>query len=109
MDCWDTHSKAVTDQFDRPLLKTLFRYYRNKDALLTETMPDDGERRRNKNFKFQRLINTGKTMQASKVENYRYTVEFTSHPVWYVVQALPYLSQQRYPSARNIFNTFYSN
>jgi hypothetical protein len=77
--------------------------------LVTETMPMTVKGGQTKTFMFQQLINTEKTMQASKVDSYRYTVEFTSHPVWYVVQALPYLSQPRYPSAQNIFNVFYSN
>ncbi len=77
--------------------------------LVTETMPITVKGGQSGTFKFDKLINTGKTMQASAVDNYRYTVEFTSHPVWYAVQALPYLSQPRYPSANNIFNVYYSN
>ncbi len=77
--------------------------------LVTETMPMTVKGGETKTFKFDRLIINGKTMQAAAIDNYSYTVEFTSHPVWYAVQALPYLAHPGYPSAQNIFNAFYSN
>ncbi len=77
--------------------------------LVTETLPMNIKGHSTKTFKFTKLINAGKNIQAEAVDNYRYTVEFTSHPVWYGVQALPYLAKPRYESAQNIFNRYYAN
>ncbi|HSN50626.1 MAG TPA: hypothetical protein VLR52_05295, partial [Bacteroidales bacterium] len=43
------------------------------------------------------------------LKNYRLTLEFTSNPVWFAIQALPTLDEPKYPTADNIFNAFYTN
>jgi hypothetical protein len=48
-------------------------------------------------------------MMASTCQNYRYTVEFTSNPAWYAIQALPYLSEPTVESASNLFHAYYTN
>ena len=77
--------------------------------LVTETMPMSVKGNSTQTFHFDKLINSGKTMQAAAIDNYRYTVEFSSHPIWYVVQALPYLAKPKYESAQNLFNRYYAN
>jgi len=74
--------------------------------MVTETMPlavrGDGTH----TFKMEKLLHsdTSKTLRQQGV-----TVEFTSKPVWYAVQALPYLMEYPYQCAEQVFNRFYAN
>lgn len=74
--------------------------------MVTETMPlavrGDGTH----TFKMEKLLHsdTSQTLRQHGV-----TVEFTSKPVWYAVQALPYLMEYPYQCAEQVFNRFYAN
>lgn len=74
--------------------------------LVTETlplnMPGDGSR----SFKLDKLLQSGSSETLSQ---YALTVEFTPNPVWYAVQALPYLMEYPYECAEQTFNRFYAN
>ena len=73
--------------------------------LVTESMPLPIRGKGTKNFKFEKLINnTSKTLK-----HYNYTLEMTSNPAWYAVQALPYLSEYPYECAEQTFSRFYAN
>ena len=37
------------------------------------------------------------------------TVEYTSNPAWYAVQALPYLMEYPYDCAEQTWNRYYAN
>jgi len=65
-------------------------------------MPGDGAR----NFKWERLLQSG---NSETLNNHALTVEFSSNPAWYAVQALPYLMEYPYECAEQIFNRFYAN
>jgi uncharacterized protein YfaS (alpha-2-macroglobulin family) len=41
--------------------------------------------------------------------NYGLTVEYTTNPAWYAVQALPYLMEYPYECTEQTFNRFYAN
>lgn len=41
--------------------------------------------------------------------NLRLVLQYTNHPVWYAIQALPYLQQQENASIDLVFNRFYAN
>jgi len=73
--------------------------------LVTETMPlpvKGGER---KEFVFGSMQrNTSNTLSHE-----RYTLEFTSNPVWYAVQSLPYLMEYPYDCTEQIFSRYYAN
>jgi len=43
------------------------------------------------------------------VRNYRLSLEYTSNPAWYAVQALPYLMEYPYECAEQIFSRYYAN
>jgi len=47
--------------------------------------------------------------QAHEVENKRLTIEFTTNPIWYAVQALPTLSAPENENAIDFFTAFYVN
>ncbi len=78
-------------------------------VLVTETMPMYVNARGNKKYQFKKLINQGKTASLSTLKNFRYTLEFTSNPAWYAIQALPYLSEPTNQSASNLFRAWYAN
>ena len=74
--------------------------------LVTETMPLPMRGSGTKDFEFEKLINSGKSETLS---NYGLTVEYTTNPAWYAVQALPYLMEYPYECAEQTFNRYYAN
>ena len=42
-------------------------------------------------------------------KNYKLTLEFTSNPAWYAIQALPYMMEYPYECAEQVFDRFYAN
>jgi uncharacterized protein YfaS (alpha-2-macroglobulin family) len=74
--------------------------------LVTESMPINVRGNTTKTFDFEKLEKSG----ASKtLRNQSLTFEFTSNPVWYAVQALPYLMEYTYECAEQTFSRFYAN
>src|SRR6185369_7015872 len=61
--------------------------------LVTETMPLPMRGTGTKNFNFDKLLKSG---SSESLQNYAVTVEYTSNPAWYAVQALPYLMEYPY-------------
>ena len=74
--------------------------------LVTETMPLPMRGDGTKDFKFEKLINSNKS---ETLTNYGLTVEYTTNPAWYAVQALPYLMEYPYECAEQNFNRYYAN
>jgi hypothetical protein len=74
--------------------------------LVTETMPLNMRGTGTKNFKFDKLLNSG---NSETLQNYSLTVEYTSNPAWYAVQALPYLMEYPYECAEQTWNRYYAN
>lgn len=74
--------------------------------LVTETMPLPMRGTGTKNFTFEKLLNSGKS---ETLQNYSLTVEYTSNPAWYAVQALPYLMEYPYDCAEQTWNRYYAN
>lgn len=74
---------------------------------ITESLPlyqrGDGK----KEYSFTKLIESDKA--AGNLQTQSVTVEYTANPVWYVVQALPYLKDYKYDCAEQIFNSYYAN
>lgn len=74
--------------------------------LVTETMALPVRAKQSKQFEFNRL----KDLSASPtLQHHRLTLEYTSNPAWYAVQALPYLMEYPYDCTEQIFNRFYAN
>ncbi|HEV8084517.1 MAG TPA: alpha-2-macroglobulin family protein [Chitinophagaceae bacterium] len=74
--------------------------------LVTETMPLPMRGEGTKDFKFEKLINSGRS---ETLNNYGLTVEYTTNPAWYAVQALPYLMEYPYECTEQTFNRYYAN
>jgi uncharacterized protein YfaS (alpha-2-macroglobulin family) len=75
--------------------------------LVTESMPMPLKGNQTRTFKFEKLINSGTGSKTLK--NHKFTLEFSSNPTWYAVQALPYIMESELESADNIFNRYYAN
>ncbi len=58
-----------------------------------------------KQFEFSKLLH----QQSTTLQHQAITVEYTSNPVWYAVQSLPYVMQYPYECAEQTFNRFFAN
>ena len=56
--------------------------------LVTESLPLHMRGDGTKEFTFEKLLKSGKS---STLTNYGVTVEYSTNPAWYAVQAIPYL------------------
>ena len=74
--------------------------------LVTEAIPLPIRGKQSKEFKLDKLLNSGKS---ATMKNFKLTLEFTSNPAWYAVQALPYLMENTYESSENLFTRYYAN
>ncbi len=74
-------------------------------TLVTETLPLPIRGKQSKEFTFEKLVNNTSTT----LRNQRYTLEFTSNPAWYAIQALPYLIEYPYECSEQTFSRFYAN
>ncbi|HEY6502346.1 MAG TPA: alpha-2-macroglobulin family protein [Chitinophagaceae bacterium] len=74
--------------------------------LVTESMPVNMRGSGTKNFKFEKLLQSG---NSKTLQHHSLTVEYTSNPVWYAVQALPYLMEYPYDCAEQTWNRYYAN
>jgi uncharacterized protein YfaS (alpha-2-macroglobulin family) len=73
--------------------------------LVTETMPLPIRGKQTKEFKFEKFINN----KSTTLRHHRFTLEFTSNPAWYAIQALPYLMEYPYDCVEQTFSKFYAN
>ncbi|NQX43499.1 CarboxypepD_reg-like domain-containing protein [Pedobacter steynii] len=74
--------------------------------LLTETMPLNVRGNTSKTFNMEKLLKSG---SSKTLKNQSLALEFTANPVWYAVQALPYLMEYPYECAEQTFSRFYAN
>lgn len=75
-------------------------------ALVTESLPLPLKPNEKREFLFKKLMDS---KSSDTLVNHKLTLEFTSNPVWYAVQALPYLMEYPYECAEQIFSRFYAN
>jgi uncharacterized protein YfaS (alpha-2-macroglobulin family) len=73
--------------------------------LVTETLPLPIRGKQTKTFKLEKLLNN----TSSTLKNQRFTLEFTSNPAWYAIQALPYMMEYPYECTEQTFSRFYAN
>jgi hypothetical protein len=74
--------------------------------LVTETLPLNLRNAQTKNFRFEKLLTSG---NSETLQHHSVTVEYTSNPAWYAVQALPYLMEYPYECAEQTWNRYYAN
>lgn len=74
--------------------------------MVTESLPLWLRGDETREFSFDKLLNSGKS---NTLTQYRLTLEMSSNPSWYAVQALPYLMEYPYECAEQVFNRYYAN
>ena len=74
--------------------------------MVTESLPLPINGPQTKNFKFEKLTKSG---DSKTLENKALTVEVTSNPAWYAIQALPYLIEFPHECSEQTFNRIYAN
>lgn len=73
--------------------------------LVTESIPMVVTKGQTKTYHLEKLeTHTSKTLV-----NHRLTLELTPNPIWYAVQALPYLAEYPYECAEQTFSRYYAN
>lgn len=73
--------------------------------LVTETLPLAIRGQQSKEYVFERL----RQANSPTLSHYGLTLEFSSNPAWYAVQALPYLMEYPHECSEQIFSRFYAN
>ncbi len=117
-------SKGITWKIDVPLKPGFVKYKAvgatdtNSDGeegmlpilssriLVTESLPLPIRGPETKDFKFTKLIDSA---NSETLEQKGLTVEVTSNPAWYAVQALPYLIEFPHECSEQTFNRIYAN
>ncbi len=74
--------------------------------LVTESLPLNMKGSGTKNFRFEKLLNSG---SSESLQHQSLTVEYSSNPAWYAVQSLPYLMDYPYECAEQTWNRYYAN
>lgn len=73
--------------------------------LVTETLPMWISSNETKTFTLDKL----KSTTSPTLKHHKLTLEITSNPAWYAVQALPYLMEYPYDCNEQIFSRYYAN
>jgi len=74
--------------------------------LVTESMPLPVKGSGTTIFNFKKLTSKKKS---KTLKHHKLTLEFTSNPAWYAIQALPYLIEYPYECTEQTFSRFYAN
>ncbi len=73
--------------------------------LVTESLPLPVRGGQTKNYTLNKLVNN----KSKTLKHHKLTLEFTSNPTWYAVQALPYLIEYPYECAEQTYSRYYAN
>ncbi len=73
--------------------------------LVTETLPMWVRSNQSKTFSLDKL----KNQTSTTLSHHKLTLEVTSNPAWYAVQALPYLMEYPYECSEQTFARYYAN
>ena len=74
-------------------------------TLVTNSLPMNVAKSSTAVFNFNSL----KNYTSPSIANYKYTIEFTSNPSWYAVQAIPYISRSIKDNPSELFNRYFAN
>ncbi|KAF1079789.1 MAG: hypothetical protein GQF41_3906 [Candidatus Rifleibacterium amylolyticum] len=78
----------------------------SRHIFVTESLPLPIKGPETKKFTFKKLVESKKS---DSLKHQGLTVEVTSNPAWYAVQALPYLIEFPHECSEQIFNRIYAN
>jgi len=74
--------------------------------LVTETMPLPVRGAGTTEFEFEKLL---KSKKSKTLKHHLLSLEFTSNPAWYAIQALPYMMEYPYECSEQTFSRYYAN
>jgi uncharacterized protein YfaS (alpha-2-macroglobulin family) len=74
--------------------------------LVTESLPLPIKGIGTKDFTFTKLVNSD---ASSSLKHHKLTLEYTSNPAWYAIQAMPYMMEYPHECAEQLFTRFYAN
>lgn len=74
--------------------------------LVTESLALPSKGIGSKDFYFQKLIDS---KGSSTIKHHQVTLEYTSNPAWYAIQAMPYMMEYPYECAEQTFTRYYAN
>ncbi len=77
--------------------------------LITESLPLHISGKGTKTFTFDRLKNSFAATASPTLSTQSLTLEFTPNPIWYAIQAMPYLMEYPYECNEQIFSRYYAN
>ncbi|MFD2907320.1 alpha-2-macroglobulin family protein [Flavobacterium ardleyense] len=73
--------------------------------LLTESIPIFVKANSKKEYSFDSLKNN----ESKTLKNHLFTLEYTSNPVWFALQSLPYLMEYEHECSEQTFARYYAN
>ena len=77
--------------------------------MVTETMPFYISGKGSKSFTFNKLWDAFGATANNTLKHYRLTVECTPNPVWYAIQAMPYMMEYPHECNEQRFSRYYAN
>ena len=77
--------------------------------LITESLPLHISGKGSKSFTFDRLKNSFAATASKTLTTQSLTLEFTPNPIWYAIQAMPYLMEYPHECNEQIFSRYYAN
>ena len=77
--------------------------------MVTETMPFYISGKGSKTFTFNKLQDAFGATANNTLKHYRLTVECTPNPVWYAIQAMPYMMEYPHECNEQRFSRYYAN
>ena len=77
--------------------------------MVTETMPFYISGKGSKTFMFNKLRDAFGATANNTLKHYRLTVECTPNPVWYAIQAMPYMMEYPHECNEQRFSRYYAN
>ena len=77
--------------------------------MVTETMPFYISGKGSKTFTFNKLQDSFGATANKTLKHYRLTVECTPNPVWYAIQAMPYMMEYPHECNEQRFSRYYAN
>lgn len=77
--------------------------------LVTETLPMWIRSNETRTFSLDKLASTSSANASTSLKHHKLTLEMTSNPAWYAVQALPYLMEYPYECNEQTFSRYYAN
>ena len=77
--------------------------------LVTESMQLHISGKGQKSFTFDRFKNSFAKSASPTLTTQSLTLEFTPNPIWYAIQAMPYLMEYPYECNEQIFSRYYAN